>query len=87
MMIILLVEHFCRKKTSKIQVIMQSDNIYSYTVVGNNINIMKTTFLFNFLVLTSFFRFTSLQVIEEKLFQITASLCYHLIVYPCSLKS
>ena len=36
------------------------------TVVSDYINIMKTTFLFKFWLLTSFFR--SLQVIKEKLF-------------------
>ena len=41
---------------------------YLTTVVGDNINIMKMTFLFKFLLLTSFFRITSLKVIKEKLF-------------------
>ena len=37
-------------------------------LVGDYINIMKTTFLFKFKLLTSFFRMTSLQAIKEKLF-------------------
>ena len=37
-------------------------------VVGNYFNIMKTTFLFEFKLLTCFFRKTSLQVIKVKLF-------------------
>ena len=58
-------------------------NFRFYTVVSDNINIMKTTFL----LLTRFFRITSLQVIKEKLFEFTASLCFHIFVYPCCLKA
>ena len=58
----------------------------SYTVVSVNINIMKKTFLFKCLLLTSFFRITSLQVIKVKLFKLTASLSFHIFVYPCCLK-
>ena len=49
----------------------------SGTVVGDHINIVKTNFLSKFLLLASFFRITSLQVIKEKLFLMTASLCFH----------
>ena len=51
--------------------------LHFITVVGDNINIMKTTLLCTILLLTSFFRITSLQVIKEKLFKLTASLCFH----------
>ena len=44
-------------------------NLYSRnTMVGDYINIIKTICLFQFWLLTSFFRITSLQVIKEKLF-------------------
>ena len=58
-----------------------------YTVVSDNINIMKTTFFFKLQLLTSFLRITSLQVIKVKLFKLTASLCFHIFVYPCCLKA
>ena len=59
-----------------------------YTMVdGDYINIMSTTFLFKLKLLTSFFRITSLQVNTEKLFKFTASLCFHVFVYPCCLKA
>ena len=38
-------------------------------------------------MLTSFFRITSLQVFKVKLFNLTASLCFHIFVYPCCLKA
>ena len=37
-------------------------------------------------MLKSFFRITSLQVIKVKLFKLTASLCFHIFVYPCCLR-
>ena len=47
------------------------------TVVGDNINIMKTTFSLSFLLLTTFFQITSFNVTKEKLFYRIASLCLH----------
>ena len=41
---------------------------------------MKTTFLFKFLLLASFYRITSLQAIKDKLFLLTASLRFHVFV-------
>ena len=58
-----------------------------YTVVGDSNNIMKTTFLFKFYLLTSFFLKTSLQVINNELFQLTASLCFHVLCVTMLLKS
>ena len=45
------------------------------TVVGDNINIMKTTFSFKFLLLTSFFRTTRLQLNKESFF-VSMNLCF-----------
>ena len=44
-------------------------------------------FLFKFLLLTSFFRITRLQVIKEKHFYLIASLCFHVFVNPCCLQA
>ena len=54
-------------------------------MVGIYINTMKTTFLFKFLLLTTFFRITSLQVTKEKGFLIESFtwllfLCYHAVL-------
>ena len=54
--------------TEKYDDLIGIDWIEFGTVVGDNMNKMKTTFLFKFLLLTSFFGITSLQVIKEKLF-------------------
>ena len=42
----------------------------------------EPAFLFMLWVFTSFFRTKILQVIKEKLFQLTASLCFHFYAYP-----
>ena len=53
--------------------------IYRYnTVINDYIKTMKTTFLFKFLLLTIFFRITSLQIFKEKLFQLTGSLDFYI---------
>ena len=52
-------------------------------MVGSYSNIMNTTFLFKFLLLASFYRITSLQAIKNKFFLLTASLRFHVFVYPC----
>ena len=44
-------------------------------------------FLFKVELLTRFFRIKSLHVIKEKLFKLTASLCFHVFVYSCCLKA
>ena len=44
-------------------------------------------FLFKFWLLTSFFQFTSLQVIKEKLFYLTASLDFYVHAFPCCLSA
>ena len=44
-------------------------------------------FLLKFLLLTSFFRITNLQVIKEKLLNLTAPCCFHVFVYECYLKA
>jgi len=41
----------------------------------------------SFLELTSFFLITTLQAIKEKLFKLTASLWFHVYLYPCCLKA
>ena len=64
----------------------QTRIFHSHPVVGDYTNTMKTTFLFKFGFLQAFFRTTSLLVINEK-FLSAASLCFHVYVYPCCLKT
>jgi len=53
-------------------------------MVGDYINTIKTFFI-KVLILSTFFRITSLQLNKEKLFYLTASFCFHVNVYPsCS---
>ena len=54
--------------TEKYNDLIGIDWIEFGTVVGDNMNKMKTTFLFKFLLITSFFLITSLEVIKKKLF-------------------
>ena len=56
------------------------------TVVGDYINTLKTTFYWSFSCY-KFFRIISLQAGKEKLFLLTASLCFHVYVFPCFLKA
>ena len=55
--------------------------------IGDNINIMKKTFLFKFLFLKRFFRITSLQINKEKLIIGRFSWFPFLFMHPCFLKA